>query len=70
MDTTKRQDLKERSSPHGNTGNRNAAGKRVQDGQGRIGMQISVTQAQRDEIKRRATEAGMTITEWLLDGRL
>lgn len=62
-----------KAAPHGNTGNRNAAGKGrppVPEGQGRIGMQISVTPAQRDEIKRRAAEAGMTITEWLLDGRV
>lgn len=38
--------------------------------QNRIGMQISVKPWQRAEIRRLAAEAGKTMTEWLLDGRL
>lgn len=37
---------------------------------GRVGMNISVSAEQRDEIHRRAVKAGMSATDWLLDGRI
>jgi hypothetical protein len=51
--------------PHGNTGNRHAAGKgrpRLPEGQRRVQMQISVKPEQRDMLKRLAADSGVSVS--------
>lgn len=64
--------MKSKKKAHGNTGNQNAAGhgRPRKSAQGRAQMQISVTVDQREAVKRNAAAAGMTISQYLLDGKV